>query len=359
MVPPEGIDKIAPTTLPADFGEWDSGESQEAKPAEFSGYNRAPAPVAPPKPVAKSATARVAVLPAVERPPAPPPPRKPVKRYPDPKPVFVPQAEDLDVSDLQQEDESKGKQKKMLIAVGAVVLLLAGGGVAYRMSSSKPVTPNQPVVSQSTTTETLANTGNTGTTLSASQKPGAATAANSSQTATATTATATATPDTPSGISGKQSEMMKSQLNAPSKISNDLKALGANQPAPNAGFSPAGMDMGNSNGVFNSGGGPKVKIEAPKKVTISNGIAVGLLVQKTAPAYPPIAKSARVQGTVVIQATISKNGTIENSHAVSGPTMLRQAALDAVKTWRFRPYLLDGEPVEVETTVNVVFNLGG
>jgi protein TonB len=61
----------------------------------------------------------------------------------------------------------------------------------------------------------------------------------------------------------------------------------------------------------------------------------------------------------VIQATISKNGTIENSHAVSGPTMLRQAALDAVKSWRFRPYLLDGEPVEVDTTVNVVFNLGG
>jgi protein TonB len=60
----------------------------------------------------------------------------------------------------------------------------------------------------------------------------------------------------------------------------------------------------------------------------------------------------------VIQATISKNGTIENSRAISGPAMLRQAALDAVKTWRFRPYLLDGQPVEVDTTVNVVFNLG-
>jgi protein TonB len=60
----------------------------------------------------------------------------------------------------------------------------------------------------------------------------------------------------------------------------------------------------------------------------------------------------------VIQATISKAGTIENPHVISGPVMLRQAALDAVKTWRFRPYLLDGQPVEVETSVNVVFNLG-
>jgi protein TonB len=94
-------------------------------------------------------------------------------------------------------------------------------------------------------------------------------------------------------------------------------------------------------------------------VSISSGIAVGLLRQKTAPVYPPIAKTARVQGTVVIQATISKTGAIDNLHVVSGPTMLRQAALDAVKTWRYSPYMLSGEPVEVETTVNVVFALGG
>jgi len=62
---------------------------------------------------------------------------------------------------------------------------------------------------------------------------------------------------------------------------------------------------------------------------------------------------------VVIQATISKTGSVENPHVVSGPVMLRQAALDAVKTWRFRPYMLDREPVDVETTVNVNFALGG
>jgi len=95
----------------------------------------------------------------------------------------------------------------------------------------------------------------------------------------------------------------------------------------------------------------------PKKVNISGGVAQGLLLQKTQPTYPPIAKAARVSGTVILQATISKTGTITNLRVLSGPEMLRQAALDAVKTWRYRPYLLNNEPVEVDTTVNVIFTL--
>jgi protein TonB len=62
---------------------------------------------------------------------------------------------------------------------------------------------------------------------------------------------------------------------------------------------------------------------------------------------------------VVLQATISKTGSIENLKVVSGPAMLQQSAMDAVKSWRYRPYLLNNEPVEVETTVNVIFTLGG
>jgi protein TonB len=62
---------------------------------------------------------------------------------------------------------------------------------------------------------------------------------------------------------------------------------------------------------------------------------------------------------VVLQAKISKTGAIEDLHVLSGPAMLQQAALDAVKNWRYKPYLLNNEPVEVDTTVNVVFSLGG
>ncbi|MGA2572010.1 MAG: energy transducer TonB [Terracidiphilus sp.] len=96
----------------------------------------------------------------------------------------------------------------------------------------------------------------------------------------------------------------------------------------------------------------------PEKVSISAGVSAGLLLQKTEPIYPPIAKAARVSGTVVLQATISAAGTVEDLHVVSGPALLQQAALDAVKDWRYRPYLLSNQPVEVETTVYVIFTLG-
>jgi TonB family protein len=92
---------------------------------------------------------------------------------------------------------------------------------------------------------------------------------------------------------------------------------------------------------------------------LSDSLAEGMLLRKVQPDYPPIARDARVSGTVVIQAKINKEGGIENLQVVSGPPMLQQAALDAVKQWRYRPYLLDGEPVEVLTTVNVFFSLAG
>jgi periplasmic protein TonB len=91
---------------------------------------------------------------------------------------------------------------------------------------------------------------------------------------------------------------------------------------------------------------------------VSSGVMAGAVIAKNTPVYPLIAKSAGVEGVVVLLATISKYGTIENLRVASGPALLQQAAIDAVKTWRYRPYLLNGEPVEVETTVNVVFSLG-
>ena len=93
-------------------------------------------------------------------------------------------------------------------------------------------------------------------------------------------------------------------------------------------------------------------------VRVSTAVEEGLILQKTKPVYPPIAIAAHVQGTVILAANISKGGAIENLRVVSGPAMLQQSAVNAVSTWRYRPYLLDGQPVEVETTVNVVFTLG-
>ena len=75
------------------------------------------------------------------------------------------------------------------------------------------------------------------------------------------------------------------------------------------------------------------------------------------PVYPPLARQIRVQGAVVMEAVINKEGSIESLRVISGHPLLNQAALDAVKQWRYRPTMLNGEPVEVITTVTVTFSL--
>jgi periplasmic protein TonB len=92
-------------------------------------------------------------------------------------------------------------------------------------------------------------------------------------------------------------------------------------------------------------------------VSVTSTIAEGLLLQKAVPVYPVIAKATRTEGVVVLQATISRSGAIEKLHVISGHPILQKAAIDAVTSWRYRPYLLNGQPVEVETTVNVIFRL--
>jgi TonB family protein len=80
-------------------------------------------------------------------------------------------------------------------------------------------------------------------------------------------------------------------------------------------------------------------------------------VKKVVPKYPEAAKKARIQGTVVLNAKIGKDGTIESLKAVSGPKVLQRSSLDAVRQWTYKPFLLSGNPVEVETTISVVYSL--
>jgi len=91
---------------------------------------------------------------------------------------------------------------------------------------------------------------------------------------------------------------------------------------------------------------------------LSSSVAEGLLIYKPLPQYSQIARAMHAEGTVVLAATISKSGTIANLRVVSGPAALQQSAVAAVSNWRYRPYMLNGQPVEVETTVNVIFKLG-
>jgi len=96
---------------------------------------------------------------------------------------------------------------------------------------------------------------------------------------------------------------------------------------------------------------------APVKPLLVSHWAEGNLIFRVQPTYPPIAKQARVQGSVEMRAIISKTGTIENLTVVSGHPMLAASAVQAVRQWRYRPYLLNNEPIEVETEITVNFVL--
>jgi protein TonB len=86
-------------------------------------------------------------------------------------------------------------------------------------------------------------------------------------------------------------------------------------------------------------------------------VTKGMVVYRIEPTYPPLAQQARIQGVVVLTAMIDRDGNIQNLRLVSGHPMLAPAAIDAVKHWRYKPFLLNGQPVEVETTVTVTFQL--
>src|SRR6185312_15024245 len=94
-------------------------------------------------------------------------------------------------------------------------------------------------------------------------------------------------------------------------------------------------------------------------VRVSSGVMANLVVNQPNPVYPPIAKAAHVQGVVVLHAIISKEGTVEKLTVISGPPMLVQSAVDAVQKWTYQPFMLNGQPVEVETTINVNYTFGG
>jgi TonB family protein len=99
------------------------------------------------------------------------------------------------------------------------------------------------------------------------------------------------------------------------------------------------------------------QVSTPQRVRASDSIMQGLIIKKVAPVYPPVARQARIQGMVVLKVQISKTGDVESIQLFSGHPILAPSAIEAVKQWKYSPYLLNGEPVEVETNVTVNFTL--
>ena len=162
----------------------------------------------------------------------------------------------------------------------------------------------------------------------------------------------------------KVSEIVDGQLHAPTKIPKKVQMIQEEeQPAPSTGVVggvvggvPGGSAGGVIGGIIGSAA-PPPKVATPRKWRVSSGVAEGLKVHDVQPTYPQMARIAHIQGDVILQATISKTGVIENLHGVQGHPILIQAAMDAVKQWKYRPYILNGEPVEVETTIKVQFHM--
>lgn len=128
---------------------------------------------------------------------------------------------------------------------------------------------------------------------------------------------------------------------------------------------PGGMPGGSAGGVLGgiiggTGGGPPPPPKAtPQRIRVGGQVEQASLIHQILPQYPQIAKTAHISGTVILHAVISKDGSVQELQYISGPPLLMRAAMDAVRQWRYRPTLLNGEAVEVDTTISVVFSLGG
>lgn len=168
-------------------------------------------------------------------------------------------------------------------------------------------------------------------------------------------------------------EIQEGRLMAPKEIPKEIAMIKEDDlPPPSAGGGvlggvPGGVAGGSPGGVI---GGiisstpvaappppPPPKVEAPKRIRVGGQVQAALAISRPQPIYPPLAKQARIQGVVRLEAQISKQGTIENLKVVSGHPLLVQSALDAVRQWRYRPTVLNNEPVEVITTIDVNFTL--
>jgi protein TonB len=166
-----------------------------------------------------------------------------------------------------------------------------------------------------------------------------------------------------------QTDIVNGALRTPTKIPQKIQMIKEDEAPPAMASSgvvggvpggiPGGQMGGVIGGIISSTPVAVPKVATPQRVRVSSGVSTGLLVRKVTPTYPPLARQARIQGTVVLRAVISKDGSIEGLTLVSGHPMLVQSALEAVKQWKYKPYLLNGEPVEVDTEVQVNFTLAG
>ncbi|MGA7382899.1 MAG: energy transducer TonB [Terriglobales bacterium] len=167
-----------------------------------------------------------------------------------------------------------------------------------------------------------------------------------------------------------QTDIVNGQLRTPTKIPEKVQMIKEDEAPPPVmsasgvvggvpGGVPGGQMGGVIGGIINSTPVAVPKVATPQRIRVSQGVTQGMIIRRVQPAYPPLARQARIQGPVVLQAEIGKDGSIQNLRLISGHPMLAPAAIEAIKQWKYKPYILNGEPVEVETTITFNFTLSG
>jgi TonB family protein len=275
---------------------------------------------------------------------------------------------------------SKSGSKTALIAVAAIVLIAAGGYAAWTKygpsngtnapasASARPtpsaVAPTAPAIdavppptapatpaptstplTQPATTKAAAAPQVTSSNEDVQASPSRAHSAEVSKPAASVVA-ANKVPATPA---------VAEPIAVKKGTSSDSASATADAPMPSiTGIAPAGNDGSLPNLMGGSSTGPAPILQT---LNVSQGISQGLLIKKVAPVYPSSALRLRLEGTVQLLATISRKGDIAAVKILSGDQTLAHAAADAVKQWKYKPYLLNGSPVEIQTQVTVNFKL--
>ncbi len=167
----------------------------------------------------------------------------------------------------------------------------------------------------------------------------------------------------------KRDITMEDLMKAPTEIPDDIADIVDDEPVAVAagvvggveGGIPGGQIGGVIGGIIDPFGAPPPppKPVAPQRIRVGGNVQSAKLISKPSPIYPALAKMARIRGTVRLQAVVSRSGTIKDLQVLSGHPLLVKAALDAVQRWRYQPTLLNGNPVEVVTTIDVKFSLTG
>jgi protein TonB len=273
-------------------------------------------------------------------------------------PTFFPGAYDGD------EEEGGGKTKAIVIVAAVVLLACSAGYLSLKnMNSGKSAAAATPAVTSAPAPAPAAT--KPAATEPASQPVATDITLGGSDASSATATHTTANKPSPKTPATKTSSESDTEPEVVQRLIVKQDAAHTSKPAASQDAeqvqAPSAIGMGattDTNTLASIGNTPvNVPKAVPQTVKVSQGVMEGLVIKRVQPRYPTQALQMRIQGPVQLQATITKNGDIQNLKVVSGDLVLARAAQEAVKQWKYKPYFLNGEPVAIETQILVNFRL--